>query len=122
MKVVHFPIGKLTVILLFQFISVRRVQNRVYTSLRNLARLLKLIQETSQSTSDRYGKNLVMRANIMTRGFDLPELLVTKVLQVMLPNFSDEASCRNNAWNYLHVEFHTTGRPSLSALVDELLL
>ena len=48
----------------------------------------------------RYGKNLAMRANIMTRGFDLPELLFTKVLPVMLPNFSDdEASCRNNAWN-----------------------
>ena len=100
MKVVHFPIGKLTVILLFQFISVRRVQNWVYTSLGDLARLLKLMQETSQSTSERYGKNLAMRANIMTTGFDLPELLVTKVLQVKLPNFSDdEASCRNNAWN-----------------------
>ena len=47
----------------------------------------KLIQETSQSTSERYGKNLTMRANIMTRGFDLPKLLVTKVLQVKLRNF-----------------------------------
>ena len=37
----------------FQFISVRMVQNWVYTSLGNLARLLKLIQETSQSTSER---------------------------------------------------------------------
>ena len=25
-------------------------------------------------------------------------------------------------FDYLHVEFHTTGRPSLSALVDKLLL
>ena len=100
MKVVHFPIVKLTVILLFPVHISKKGSNWVYTSLGNLARLLKLIQETFQSTSERYGKNLAMRANIMTRGFDLPELLVTKVLQVKLPNFSDdEASCRNNAWN-----------------------
>ena len=49
-------------------------------SLGNLARLLKLIQKTSQSTSERCGRNLAMLANIITREFDdLPEFLATNV-------------------------------------------
>ena len=73
----------------------------MFVNLGNLAKLLKLIQETSQSTSERYGRNLAMLGNIKTRGFnDLPELLATQVTSGYAPNFSDdEASCRNNAWN-----------------------
>ena len=54
-------------------------------SLGNLARLLKLIQKTSQSTSERCGRNLAMLANIITREFDLPELLATNVTSGYAP-------------------------------------